>query len=291
MLKLDCPLFLLILFCLGILLPSNLAYHDFNLYEITSGTEEYFDCLYLSAFDHIVSYCVRRSSGDHESPSYDQVNGQPYTSQQLRDLGVTESDLYDWSVSIGMIEAYQLSQSDDELLYYHCTPRCFGSVCQYTFSSTTQFFDNIIYFRQSMKTSSNPADVIRITNGTYYIYLKNCSETCIDWREICDGKSDCIFGEDQHEGHFLESNDCGDQDKFRCQNGQQCIPMTLFRNDGSAPDCLGGSDETVTPVFDPPCAYNANTYCDIQYCFSCKVLFPCGGGQCSQHQAPTTIPV
>jgi hypothetical protein len=52
------------------------------------------------------------------------------------------------------------------------------------------------------------------TGGTCYRFLNGCNHglwpLCLDWREICDGKIDCLNGEDQEWCDQLEVN------KYRC---------------------------------------------------------------------------
>ena len=65
---------------------------------------------------------------------------------------------------------------------------------------------------------------------------------CLDWRDICDGKRDCLNDRsDERDCLELEMNLC-DAEEFQCQNGQ-CIPIEFFGDDRANPDCLDGSDE------------------------------------------------
>lgn len=65
---------------------------------------------------------------------------------------------------------------------------------------------------------------------------------CLDWREVCDGKVDCIGnGEDEMDCYELEINECAN-DEYRCHNGL-CISDTMFNDSLSNPDCLDSTDE------------------------------------------------
>ncbi|CAF4025519.1 unnamed protein product, partial [Rotaria sp. Silwood1] len=89
------------------------------------------------------------------------------------------------------------------------------------------------------------------TNLICYTHLK-CDRgpgvnTCLDWREVCDGHVDCGGkGEDETGCFNLEINECGD-DEFRCYNGM-CIPGSFFNDDPFNPDCLDSSDEYLFPA-------------------------------------------
>jgi hypothetical protein len=47
---------------------------------------------------------------------------------------------------------------------------------------------------------------------------------CLDWREICDGKIDCIgdnSGIDEKYSEEMEMTECN-ENEYRCYNGAQC---------------------------------------------------------------------
>jgi hypothetical protein len=44
---------------------------------------------------------------------------------------------------------------------------------------------------------------------------------CLDWRNICDGQQQCMYGLDEENCDKLEFNEC-EQDEYRCDNGM-CI--------------------------------------------------------------------
>ncbi|CAF4466912.1 unnamed protein product, partial [Rotaria magnacalcarata] len=84
-----------------------------------------------------------------------------------------------------------------------------------------------------------------ITNLTCYIHLecnRGGSPLCLDWREICDGRIDCLNDAADEKNCFeLEINECND-DEYRCHNGL-CIPMQFVNDSFQNPDCLDGTDE------------------------------------------------
>jgi hypothetical protein len=68
---------------------------------------------------------------------------------------------------------------------------------------------------------------------------------CLDWREICDGKVDCIDGgHDEEQCWQLEINECDSETEFRCHNGL-CISLNFLNDDENNADCLDRTDEHV----------------------------------------------
>ncbi|UJR18683.1 hypothetical protein I4U23_005590 [Adineta vaga] len=99
-------------------------------------------------------------------------------------------------------------------------------------------------------------------------------EKCLDWRDICDGKWDCLNGEDERQCIQLEMNSCNSQIEFRCRNGL-CIPR-VFLFDGDF-DCLDGSDER-REFEDKFCYELAQFDCTERICP--YNTYSCGDGQC-----------
>ncbi|CAF0784875.1 unnamed protein product, partial [Adineta ricciae] len=89
-------------------------------------------------------------------------------------------------------------------------------------------------------TEQNTFDTDRIVEEVtnwhkYHGYGKmQCYETvqcdsglrCLDWRDICDGEQQCMFGVDEDNYDLLEFNEC-EPDEYRCSNGM-CIPQEYF---------------------------------------------------------------
>ncbi len=71
----------------------------------------------------------------------------------------------------------------------------FGNQCQYRFELNVSSFTEIVQAQFLAATAGIEAenDII----GSCYIHLK-CNlgppPACLDWREICDGKVDCMDG-------------------------------------------------------------------------------------------------
>ena len=99
---------------------------------------------------------------------------------------------------------------------------------------------------------------------TCYEGLRCHSTICLDWREICDGTSNCENGEDEpNECLLLETNECKN-DEYRCVHGE-CIPTT-FLIDFSY-DCMDLSDEKYfdrSVDGDPSCYLSPTLLCDFR---------------------------
>jgi hypothetical protein len=87
--------------------------------------------------------------------------------------------------------------------------------------------DNIVYFTFYRKTTWE--NRLTIDSRTCYVH-RQCNRggpsICLDWREICNGRIDCIDGgADETECFQLEFSIC-DENEFRCHTGM-CIPKEL----------------------------------------------------------------
>ncbi|CAF4200938.1 unnamed protein product, partial [Rotaria sordida] len=180
----------------------------FHLYETLSMTENhithYYDCFYASMFSETSNielllrpYCIRPDDNDLErirSINESQIFGKRFTFFQLRQLNVTDENLYEWSAPIHTIEHYQLYMTDSSVqdgIFYNCSsPFWFGSFCQYTLNSLDSFSEIVIKRFQSRNSDAllhQNLVLLNITRGTCYIHLK-CNRgpppMCLDWREI-----------------------------------------------------------------------------------------------------------
>ena len=199
-----------------------------------------------------------------------------------------------WTIPIDVIERYQMfledSKSQPSSSYvYNCSYFRFGSRCQYFFDREGSFQDiveEMFAFRKDRLPS-------RITLNTCYTHI-NCirgsSLFCLDWREICDGKTDCLNGADELQHCFdLEMNDCSSSE-YCCLNGMY-IPADFFLDMKEYPDCLDGTDEVI-------CIWGFNDFgelgCQLDPSFRCEEIacerslayFACGDRQCVYSSIP-----
>ncbi|CAF4484897.1 unnamed protein product [Rotaria sp. Silwood2] len=104
------------------------------------------------------------------------------------------------------------------------------------------------------------------------------SPLCLDWREVCNGRIDCLDGgADEAECFELEVNECN-EDKYRCHNGE-CIPKEFWENGDIFGDCLDNSDiyyeHNCNNVY-----WISRLECQEHLCRPNEGQFSCGDGQC-----------
>jgi hypothetical protein len=247
-------------------------------------------------------YCIRPDDDDLTKKrliNESQILGKRYTFFQLRQLNVTSENLYKWSAPIDLIERYQLYMIDSSFqneIYYNCSSRFwFGSFCQYTMNSLDSFTKIIqerFESRTSLTASFDNADILTMTNGTCYVHFK-CNRgplsMCLDWREICNRKCDCLNNCIDEENCFqLEMNECED-DQYRCNNGM-CISQEFFRDDNEVIDCMDASDEKMYRRDSQGiiCLNSPDFDCDTLTC-SWFDSFSCGNGACSIIHPPVLL--
>ena len=264
--------------------------NPFLMYE-TDRFEEvlidqiHFDCLYYYVREfsdnlpkskqivhQTIPYCIRPfSSSDNLSLSKVAQNGKLIRFDHLRDIGIRSEQLYNqWFVSVDVAERYEMflyNMSISEGYYYNCSSPYFGDRCQYKFGyiNNTKTFSEIVdsvFLLKSIYRSSEEYDPLLITNLTCYVHL-NCDRgpppSCLDWREVCDGKTDCLGGNaDEKDCFEIELTNC---DSFRCHIGQ-CIPDQFFQDDPLNPDCLDGVDEPIPTDYKTSCVRHPGFRCE-----------------------------
>ncbi|CAF3346096.1 unnamed protein product [Rotaria sp. Silwood2] len=153
----------------------------------------------------------------------------------------------------------------------------FGKFCEYNFMSNSSFEETIEH-QFSLK--------LEYYLGSQYVGNRTCYETltcsfgllCLDWRNICDGKQQCIDGLDENNCELLEYNEC-EPNEYRCANGQ-CIDEEFFL-DGDI-DCMDRSDEQYKILSQFHIVFNT---CGFKPDFNCDELllprkdFSCGDGE------------
>jgi hypothetical protein len=270
------------------------VYHS----RIRQSSYPTFDCLYAYLIDsgketgsryirnyHLIPYCRRPDINEEQrqlTHGIKQNIAETITFDELKKRDVTSEQLLTWFAPIDVAERYEMKNSGLDV-FHNCSLPWFGSMCQYKFSYDVPLsFGDIVEatFSEHSNVKNN------VTGGTCYRFVNNCNREswplCIDWREICDGKFDCINREDEEWCSELEMTKCND-DEYRCHYGGQCIPLTFAKDSRLSVDCLDGSDE-----MDIPYTYSflMNAYCTDISTFRCQERtsryrwsFQCGDGQ------------
>jgi hypothetical protein len=279
-------------------------------YDTDRSSKTVFDCFYARIIDDIVRkdenflrtnyltpYCRRLSSNDPIVEIQGTVENN-ITFNSLRSQQITSEHLLQWSILIDVIEQYAiyLSTNDtqlDQIIFYNCSSAWFGSHCQYTFGLDIliESFGDFVVSSFNNREKFSQKFIIH----TCYPYLTECYRgpglMCLDWREICDGKIDCIgdrFGIDEEHCEELEINECK-EDEYRCHNGAQCIPLEFYRDGWASKDCLDGTDEDHYGILDESLDLPTLLKCIGLVTFPCEERtcryprsFSCGDGDCLQ---------
>ena len=251
--------------------------------------------LETSLFHHqSILYCFRSSdqwTGNGENRSEFTL----VAFKQLQMRGTTADQLLQWSAPIDLVERYAaylqndvITTDEDPLFYYNCTMGWFGPQCQYTFESSAPFS---VIVKSAFQNRSVSQKDLQHPSRTCYTHL-NCKyggskSACLDWREVCDGKVDCIDGGNDEKHCFeLEMNEC-EENQYRCQNGL-CVAHEFFRDDNVNPECLDRTDEgdqmgSTNTRYHDFCPSDPSFRCEEH---TCKISgrnpapFACGDGQC-----------
>ncbi|CAF2748733.1 unnamed protein product [Rotaria sp. Silwood2] len=216
------------------------------------------------------------------------IHGTSITFETLQRENITSQQLYLLSAPIDVVERYQAflenSQSSSSTqIFNNCSELWFGEYCQYSFNLTWSFYDIV-----SADFSHESVELNEFSKyGTCYTFIecnRGPSPSCIDWREICDGKIDCLDdGRDEIDCEQLHMNECK-EDEFRCSNGF-CIPKEFFNDEPDYPDCIDRSDEQYSYSEDESsgnkgCYGNSLFICEETKCRNERML-PCGDGECT----------
>ena len=286
--------FSLLIWCIPV--NSHYTLYYSNLRE---GSYVTFDCLYGYLVDggkengqrylrnsHLIPYCRRPDDDDDTEeemimPISENI-AKTISFKELKKANITSEELLQWFSPIDIAEKYQMN-IDDSDVFHNCSLPWFGSHCQYKLHSDLSLsFGDII---DATFTEQNTI-IFNTTSGTCYRFLTGCNRglwpLCIDWREICDGKIDCINEKDEEFCDQLEMNQCNDNE-YRCHYGGQCIPKSFLRDDRLSIDCLDGSDEQDVLSYQISLM---NPSCSIVSTFRCQERigrypwsFQCGDGQ------------
>ncbi|CAF1563816.1 unnamed protein product, partial [Adineta steineri] len=199
---------------------------------------------------------------------------------ELYRLNITSHEILMWSSSIDLAERYQhyLDRATQSNLsnekFFNCTQPWFGSRCQYSFEFNK---DRLV------QNSFEIALTDDIFHRTCYILLecdRGGSSMCLDWREICDGRIDCVNdGIDEIQCFNLEINECY-ENEYRCHNGL-CIPKMFLEMGLPEAQCLDRSDYLVKKSLCQRFYFSLNLFeCQEFICRPNEGKFSCGDGEC-----------
>lgn len=192
---------------------------------------EYYDCVVLDA----IPYC-RRPVSPVDLHRNNQTfvcyfNNKIRTFEEMRRQNRTPYEIvHEFQSSIEKAEEYALYLSGyaNSSALCECLSRYFGKNCEYQIISETWH----VTLPESQKWQNEQKEKNRLQMQIHrktlcYTTLKcDYGLLCLDWRDICDGRQQCMNGVDEEACDLLEFNECED-DEYRCSNGM-CIPDVYF---------------------------------------------------------------
>ena len=200
---------------------------------------EYYDCI----LEDDVPYCRRPGSPiriqSNSDANFCHNNGQLWSFERLRDTdGSISRTLTSSRVSLEKAEEYNryLNGYLNNGSLCVCREQTFGNNCQYRLINDGKYSE----FRTTREWQNLQKESNRLKMQIYYrplCYLTvqcNYGLLCLDWRDICDGRQQCMHGTDEEACDLLEFNECEDNE-YRCPNGM-CIPEIYFLDGGMVLD-------------------------------------------------------
>ncbi|UJR06810.1 hypothetical protein I4U23_011097 [Adineta vaga] len=242
-----------------------------------------YDCLYYET----LFYCLRplypiKLERDYKPWHCYEGKRHSFFSLWKENISVHEI-LHNWKSSLDQVEEYiyylkykDKSNETEEYLCECTNKQSFGKYCEYLLP-LGNVFETVV----SAKFNKNSEKLMYIGDIVCYkTLICDFGMLCLDWRDICDGNQQCMYGYDEENCDLLEFNEC-ESDEYRCMNGM-CIPDEFFL-DGDF-DCMDMSDEK--DLFNETnCAFqSANYLCDDRICHPNQ--WSCGDGQCILDRMP-----
>ena len=201
------------------------------LYETEdSAASEVYDCIHYTEYGQTIPYCRRSGFATLITDwSYTacQNDGRQWYYYELINASIKPSEVLRWSSSVASADTYAA-------IYYDRSERCsgcfvcqctkfgtFGQFCQYQLSHYAVSFQQAIEAQFEQK-HIYPFGIQEHGRIVCYTTLEcNYGLLCLDWRDVCDGQQQCMYGLDEENCDKLEFNEC-DQDEYRCDNGM-CV--------------------------------------------------------------------
>ncbi|CAF3723068.1 unnamed protein product [Adineta steineri] len=230
-------------------------------------------------------YCRRSDSpislSRNNNESSCQFGGKSWSFAELYRHNRTPSQIiHNFRSSIEKAEEYSfyVSGHRNSSFLCECKGRSFGKNCEYQLYSMTgvtrSTFAEARRWQNLVKRDNRFRMHVYQKNPCYTTLICDHGLLCLDWRDICDGRQQCMNGLDEEACDLLEFNEC-EKEEYRCSNGM-CIPDSYFL-DGEY-DCIDDSDEQRS-VNHNECAYQPDPFnCDDHACSVSE--WSCGDGQC-----------
>ncbi|CAF1432973.1 unnamed protein product [Adineta steineri] len=276
---------------------------QFNLYdtELVSDTSADHDCIYYYArkrvetiynlgqapiflVHQLIPYCVR-SIGTNKS-EFNPLSS-IFTFSVLRSQHISSYQLYTWSAPIDVAEEYEcylsnLADNNELSLFHNCTLPWFGVFCQYTFDFGINYFIADIVEATFRAREEHQNQIHNLSCYDHLECIRGPHPICLDWREICDGYTDCSDGIDEVDCWKMEMSNC-EEHEYQCHNGQ-CIPEEYLLDDLWNPECIDNTDELVINLPLLKCITDPAMRCEDHMCPPLRHAssFACGDGQCVQ---------
>ena len=206
------------------------------LYETEDSTAlEIFDCIYYTEHGATIPYCRRPGFGTLSIDwSYIscQNNGTMWYYRELIDANIKPNEVLRWSSGVESADNYAAvyydrSKTCDDCFVCKCTVSgTFGTFCQYQLILHAESFKQAIDAQFEQKFQF-PVGIQEEGSIVCYTTLEcNYGLLCLDWRDICDGQQQCMYGLDEENCDKLEFNEC-EQDEYRCDNGM-CVAQEYW---------------------------------------------------------------
>ena len=264
----------------SMLMIISLIEASIYLYHTDDGSAvEYYDCIYLRS----LLYCRRPDEPIDLLRENDtwrcHHHGIPHAFESLLSNNHSSNTIVQqWRSSLEMGDRYEqwLGITDHRQKQYLCQctyEQSFGKFCEYRLPTGLTLEETI---HDELKTRKNYEELVHIHNDILCYKGLECDSglLCLDWRDICDGIQQCMFGYDEENCDKLEFNEC-EENEYRCVNGM-CIPNEYFL-DGDY-DCMDLSDEK-EPFDSRQCMFEeVRLECDERTCP--RNSWSCGDGQC-----------
>jgi hypothetical protein len=211
----------------------NMQFHQYHTHYLNDHGDHTCFYRYANEMDgrvhSLISYCIRSSIITSPGICY----GKTIAFEELKGNHITARQLLLWFAPIDLISNYEDflingSGSNQELLC-NCSQHSFGARCQYQFATVASSFDALVDGTLASKNQQRDIRTLTEEDDVTCYTLFNCTPAtgfCLDWRQICDSRIDCINGEDEQRCIEKELNECDERVSYRCSSGH-CIPRAF----------------------------------------------------------------